>query len=164
MAKTVIGVFRTEGQAEKAVEALRQRGYSDREISIVAKDTGRAGKAAEGARSAEGAGTMHNVGQGTSWGAGIGGAAGLLASAGAIAIPGIGPLLALGPLAATLGGAAAGGLAGGLVDYGIPEAEGRQYEERVKRGDILAVVSGAKDVDLASRILRENGAEDVRTR
>ncbi|MBX6350411.1 MAG: hypothetical protein IRZ11_02720 [Clostridia bacterium] len=164
MAKTVVGVFRMESQAEKAVAALRQRGYSDDEISIVAKDTGQAKKARDEGRGSGMGATMHDVGQGTSWGAGIGGAAGLLASAGAIAIPGIGPLLALGPLAATLGGAAAGGLAGGLVDYGIPEAEGRQYEERVKRGDILAVVSGARDVDEAARILRENGAEDVRTR
>ncbi|MBE3591077.1 MAG: general stress protein [Firmicutes bacterium] len=155
MAKTVIGVFRSKGQAEKAVAALRNKGFSDQEISIVAKKDD--GKGDPDTRL-----TNQNVVDGTSWGAGIGGAAGLLASAGALAIPGIGPLLALGPLAATLGGAAAGGLAGGLVDYGIPETEGREYEERVKQGDVLVVISTDKEAKKAAQILREHGAEDVR--
>ncbi|MBX5476022.1 MAG: general stress protein [Clostridia bacterium] len=155
MAKTVIGVFRSKNQAEKAVEALRNKGFSDQEISVVAKK----GDAKDDRNASL---TNQNVVDGTSWGAGIGGAAGLLASAGALAIPGIGPLLALGPLAATLGGAAAGGLAGGLVDYGIPESEGREYENRVKQGDILVVISTDKQAKQAAQILREHGAEDVR--
>lgn len=161
MAKTVIGVFRSQNQAERAVDALRKKGFSDQEISIVAKDHGKARAADQRGKNAA---QDQSIGEGASWGAGLGGAAGLLASAGALAIPGIGPLLALGPLAATLGGAAAGGLAGGLVDYGIPEQEGRHYEERVKRGDILAVVSASKNAEEAEKILRDNGAEDVRTR
>lgn len=156
MAKTVIGVFRDRRKAEQAVQELRGQGFGDQEISIVAKDPGQAGRKTGG--------TQNDISDGTAWGAGIGGTAGLLASAGALAVPGIGPLLAMGPLAATLGGAAAGGLAGGLVDYGIPEQEGKKYEQRVKQGDVLVVLSSTKNVDKAAQILRQHGAEDVMTR
>jgi uncharacterized membrane protein len=156
-AKAVVAVFRSEQQAEKAVRELRARGFGDNEISIVGPDR----------RRQEGRGearfTNQSLSEGATWGAGIGGAAGLLAGAGALAIPGFGPLLAMGPLAATLTAAAGGGIAGGLVDFGIPETEGRELEERVRRGEFLCVVRTERNAEEAERILRDCGGENVRT-
>ncbi|MDD4263413.1 MAG: hypothetical protein PHI65_02820, partial [Firmicutes bacterium] len=95
-------------------------------------------------------------------GGAIGGVAGLLAGAGLLAIPGIGPLVALGPLAATLGGAATGGVAGGLVDMGIPEDRGQYYENEVRSGRFLVMVQTDGDrVEQAAETMRRTGAKDV---
>lgn len=166
MAKTVIGVFDGPEQAEKAAAELRRKGITDDEISIVTKDRGRRDRDGGGEDGERGGGMMNqNLSEGATWGAGIGAGAGLLASAGALAVPGIGPLIAAGPLAAALSGAAAGGIAGSLVDWGIPAERGRHYEEQVRQGKTLAVVKSADDrkVDEAARILRDNGARDVET-
>ncbi|PZN08811.1 MAG: hypothetical protein DIU69_09500 [Bacillota bacterium] len=160
MPKTVIGSFDSRQDAEQAVDALRERGVKEDDISLVSRD--------DRQRSRKGSqdGSMSNgsVGDGAAWGAGIGAGAGLLASAGALAIPGIGPLLAAGPLAATLSGAAAGGLAGGLMDWGIPEQEARDFEAKVQQGKTLcAVRCDDRQVDAVAEILRQHGARDVKT-
>ncbi|MGI6037058.1 MAG: general stress protein [Limnochordia bacterium] len=152
--ETLIGTFSSRDQAEDALEALRDEGFDESEVSIVAKDeSGQGGDDMAG----------EDMADGTAWGGALGGMAGLLASAGALAIPGIGPIIAAGPLAATLSGAVAGGVAGGLIDLGIPEERGRYYEEEVKRGKILAVVESDDEdrLESAADILREFGANDV---
>lgn len=149
MPKTsVVGVFDNRGQAEKAVDLLKREGFRDTEISVV------------GRKGAEGGGDG-GLGTGTAWGAGIGATAGLLATAGVLTIPGIGPLVALGPLATALGGAAAGGVAGALVDYGVPENRGRELEREVQEGRFLAVVEADGKADRAKEILKNQGAHKV---
>ncbi|MBO8142340.1 MAG: hypothetical protein H0Z37_09230 [Firmicutes bacterium] len=162
---TTIGLFDSRDQAERAVRKLRDEGFSEKEISLVARGgEGRQGRGRGDAEAAqEGFGT-EDASQGAAWGGGIGALGGLLASAGALAIPGIGPIVAMGPLAATLSGAVAGGVAGGLIDMGIPEERGQQYQEEVKRGRILCTVEGDQDrVEQAAQLLREAGARDVET-
>lgn len=161
---TVIGVFRDISTAEAAVKALRNKGFRDNEISILAKDsqkrTGR-GNSSDMETGSDFGGT-DSIADGTTWGGALGGVAGLLAGVGALAIPGIGPIVAAGPLAGVLSGAVTGGVAGGLLDLGIPEERGRQYEENLKQGGILAVIETSEDkVSDASSILRQNGAKDV---
>lgn len=151
MAKTVMGVFERREAAEKAVEELRREGFTEAEISVVGKRDGQAGQ--------EGGGP--DLGRGTAWGAGVGAAAGLLATAGALTIPGIGPLVALGPLATTLGGAATGGVAGALVDWGIPENRGREVEQRIREGRFVALVEADGRADKAEDVLRRTGAREV---
>lgn len=149
---TVIGVFSSEQQAEKAVGAMRDGGFGDDEISLVAKGQ------EEGADESG----MGSLSSGTTTGGTIGGIAGLLAGIGALAIPGIGPIVALGPIAATLSGAVAGGITGGLIDLGIPPQRGEYYEGKVREGKILSVIETDNEkVDQAAQILRDNGAEDV---
>ncbi len=148
--KTVIGVFGSEHAAESAVAELRRSGFSDNEISVVGKDSGRHGGQGDG------------VGDGATWGAGLGAGAGLLATAGALAIPGFGPVLAMGPLAATLTAAAGGGIAGALVDFGVPAGQSKQYETQVKEGKYLAVLKTSKNAQQAQQCLRDAGASDVR--
>ena len=154
----VIGVFDEQSQAEKAVNEIKRQGISDGEISIAAKKDS----------IAQERGDNNYLDQDLTTGAGIGGSlggvAGLMTGVGALAIPGIGPLLAAGPIAAGLTGAAAGGLAGGLVDMGIPEDRGDYYENQVKEGAILAMVESDQDkIDPIASLMREQGARDVET-
>ncbi len=150
---TVIGVFDDKGQAENAVNEIRNAGITEDRISIVGKED----------RFEDDAGMRdQNLMRGTSTGGALGGLAGLLAGAGALTIPGIGPILAVGPLAAGLTGVAAGGLAGGLVDLGIPGDRGDYYENEVKKGGILGVVkTEGNSVEDISSYMRNNGAKDV---
>lgn len=164
---SVVGLFPSRDQAEKAIKAFREKGLTEKEVSIVAKqETVKGAGAKAGGRQDMEAGGDLGTGQdltsGATWGGTLGGLAGLLASAGALAIPGIGPLVAAGPIAATLGGAAAGGIAGSLIDWGVGGEAGKKYEEGVKRGEILAAVKADKaKVDEAAQIMRQYGAKDV---
>lgn len=156
MEKVVIGTFAEERQAEEAVNRLVQAGFSKNDISIISKERQQT-QAGSGQR-------QDNMSDGVSMGAGIGVGAGLLASAGMLAIPGIGPLLAAGPLAAALSGAVVGGLAGGLIDWGIPADRAQAYEQRVKEGHILATVkTDEQQVGQVQRVFQETGAQDVET-
>lgn len=152
MSKVVVGIFRERDMAESAVNELKEEGF-EKDISLVVKDE-------------KGEPTMEdqNLMEGTVTGGVLGGVAGWLAGAGALLIPGVGPIVAAGPFAATLTGLVGGGLAGGLVDYGIPEERGEYYEEKVRQGNILITLeSSDAHVDAAASVLRENGAEDVET-
>lgn len=174
MARSVVGVFEDRGRAERAVDDLQRNGFRKDELSVVTRDgeqRGREGRGREegeetafGPTVAAGWGD-EEVGEGLAWGGALGGLGGLLAGAGAIAIPGIGPIIAAGPIAAALSGAVTGGLAGGLLDFGIPEERGRFFEQRVKEGKILALVKTDDEnrVEDAARIMRDNGARDVET-
>src|SRR5439155_18312565 len=140
MASCVYCIAKTDAQAVRVANRLRNAGFSPGDISILAPDRGgardlgheNATKAPEGATAGAGAGAI------------LGGALGWLAGVGALAIPGLGPLIAAGPILATLSGIAVGGTLGGLtgalVGMGIPEYEARRYEGRVKQGGILLSV------------------------
>lgn len=160
MSKTVIGVFSSRDQAEKAVAELRGKGF-DNEISILAKEDKATPNRDENSVMFGGG---DSAADGATTGGVLGGIAGLALGAGALAIPGIGPIIAAGPIAGLLSGAAAGGLAGGLADWGIPESRSRFYEGKVKEGGIVAAVKSSDDkIDMAADILRRNGAQDVET-
>lgn len=164
---TVIGVFKSRNDAEKAVNDLEKKGFSKNEISIITKDEGQGGHGGRGGgmtMSTASGYTNQNIGDGVTTGGAVGGLAGLLAGAGALAIPGIGPLLAAGPIAGALTGAVTGGVAGGLIDFGIPAASGKRYEEKVREGDIVCLVKSSSDkVEEAAEVFRKNGATDVET-
>lgn len=153
MSKAVIAVFHDRDRAESALEDLKERGF-ERDISLIARDS-------EGDQ--EGMGDQ-DLTEGAFTGGALGGIAGLLAGTGALLIPGIGPIIAAGPIAATLTGVVAGGIAGSLVDYGIPEERGEYFEEQVRQGSILVALKADDErVDDAASVLRSHGAEDVET-
>jgi hypothetical protein len=164
MATCVYCIAKTDDQAVRIANRLRQSGFSPSDISILAPDRGvrdlgheNSTKAPEGA--ATGAGT----------GALLGGALGWLAGVGALAIPGVGPLIAAGPILATLSGAALGGTVGGatgaLVGLGIPEYEAQQYEGRLREGNILMCVHAedSAEAQRVRKIFSEEKAEHVST-
>src|SRR5215475_7675876 len=163
MAKAVFCIARTEAQAITIVERLRAAGFSNNDISVLCPD--KAGtrdfaheqhtKAPEGA--ATGAGT----------GGVLGGALGWLVGIGTLAIPGLGPFVAAGPIMAALSGAAAGaalgGIPGALIGMGIPEYEARQYEGKIREGNILISVhtEDSTERERAKRIFENIGAENI---
>ncbi len=173
---TVVGVFDTTEQAERAVRELTQSGVSRDDISLVANDReGRWGSSLGQSSSSTGTtGTMPDaneseVGRDTAIGAGIGALGGLLLGLGALAIPGIGPVVAAGPLMGMLGGAAVGAAGGGLVgllrEQGIPDDDANLYAESVRRGGTLVTVHASNGrADEICRVLDRNGAVDVEER
>jgi hypothetical protein len=165
MGSTVYCIARSEDQAIRIGNRLFSAGVSADDISMLypdpssSRDLGHENttKAPEGAAT------------GASAGAVLGGALGWLAGIGTLAIPGVGPLIAAGPILAALSGLAVGGTVGGvsgaLIGLGIPEYEARQYEGRLREGNILVSIH-ADDGDQAARIreiLSEEKAEDVST-
>lgn len=163
--EAVIGLIGTRSGAENVVLELQRSGFLGDDISVLFPDDSgsRAFAHEQHTKAPEGAAT----GAGT--GGVVGGALGLLAGIGALAIPGVGPLIAAGPIMATLSGAAAGalvgGLSGALIGLGIPEIEAKQYEGRIKDGNILLSVhvDSSDERDRAKDVLKRHGAYDVVT-
>lgn len=163
--KAVIGLVASQAQAENIVAQLQHAGFSNNDISALVPDKRGTRDFAheQNTKAPEGAVA------GASAGGALGGTVGLLAGIGAIAIPGLGPFIAAGPIMAALSGAAAGaavgGVTGALVGLGIPELEAKQYEGKVKSGNILLSVH-VEDRDeraRAKKILEAGGAVDVVT-
>jgi hypothetical protein len=161
--KAVFCIAKSEAQATAIVDDLKNAGFSNSDISALFPDKKgsrdfaheQQTKAPEGAAAGAGAGGL------------LGGALGWLAGIGALAIPGVGPLIAAGPIMGLLSGAAVGaatgGLTGALVGYGMPELEAKQYEGKVKGGNILLSVhtEDGKQVSRAKEIFKKNNAEDI---
>lgn len=162
MSRAVFCIANSEQQAINIVERLKTAGFRN-EISVLLPD--KAGtkdfahehhtKAPEGA-------TTGGVTGGV-----LGGALGWLAGIGALAIPGLGPFIAAGPIMATLSGAAAGatlgGITGALIGMGLPEFEAKQYEGKIKGGNILIAVHAkdGEDAKRAEQIYEDAGAEHI---
>jgi hypothetical protein len=163
MAKAVFCIAKTEEQATNIVNQLKEAGFSNNDVSVLLPD--RAGsrdfaherhtKAPEGAATGAIAGGV------------MAGVLGWLVGIGSLAIPGVGPLIAGGPILAALSSAAAGGavggLTGGLVGLGIPEYEAKQYEGKVKNGNILISVhtEDSKERSIAKKIFDRAHADDI---
>ncbi len=163
MAKAVFCIAKSEEQATHIVNQLKEAGFSNDDVSVLLPD--RAGsrdfahehhtKAPEGAATGAVAGGV------------MAGVFGWLVGIGTLAIPGVGPLIAAGPILAALSGAAAGGavggLAGGLIGLGIPEYEAKQYEGKVKNGNILISVhtEDSKERSVANQIFDRAHADDI---
>lgn len=163
MNHAVYGIANTPEQAESIVTRLQSVGIQTSDVSVLFPDKAGTRDFAheKNTKAPEGATTGGLAGMG------VGGALGLLAGIGALAIPGVGPLIAAGPIMAALSGAAVGGATGGLigalVGLGIPELEAKQYEGKVRAGNILISVhtENADERSRAKQALEEAGATDV---
>src|SRR3954447_24896178 len=119
--RTVVGLFDSLPEANRAVDELVREGVSRDDVSVIASNAND--------RYPEYSSGTGEVGKGTAKGAGagavVGGGLGLIAGLTALAIPGFGPIIAAGPIAAALTGAgigaASGGLIGGLSKAGVSE-------------------------------------------
>lgn len=179
-AMAVIGLFRSQAQAERGVRSLRESGINEADISLVAHDKrgGHAGRGAEigGRRDDDlallfdapsitaGSGLEHeNYGSGFWTPAAVGGLAGMLTSSGLLNVAGIGQIFAAGPLAGVVTGAVSGSIANGLLDLGIPDERSRYIESKVREGYVLAVVhtDDPAEAEGAAGVMRQSGAEDV---
>ena len=155
MTEAIARLFDTYEQAANAVEALKESGVAEADVSLVANSEAYADMNPE---------ARTEAGAGAGIGGGLGAGAGLLAGLGILAIPGLGPVVAAGWLAATAVGAAAGAVAGGvigaLVDSGVPEADARVYAEGVRRGGTLVSVR-TDDPATVEDILRAHASVDI---
>jgi hypothetical protein len=159
----VFGIYPTYADVEGGVEALKEAGFRNTDISVLlpenvgTKDFAhqKNTKAPEGAATGGGAGAL------------LGGALGWLVGIGALAIPGVGPFIAAGPIMAALAGigvgTAVGGLTGALIGMGIPEYEAKRYEGRIRQGGILLSVhsDSGEWTKKAKNILETTGAQDI---
>ncbi|MDR3678665.1 MAG: hypothetical protein P4L41_01790 [Flavipsychrobacter sp.] len=148
----VTGMFTDRDSAERAYDALREKGYSKDEINLIMSDETRkrhfgdtVEKTELGNKALEGAGTGSAIG-GT-----IGAIVGVVAALGtSLLIPGLGIVVA-GPIAAGLAGAGAGGATGGiigaLIGSGIPEERAVVYEKGIKDGRIVMGVHARNNED-----------------
>lgn len=162
------GMFRDRESAERAYNALQERGYTNEEINLIMSDETRkkhfANEVVEtemGNKAAEG------LGAGSAIGGTVGAIVGVLAAVGtSIVVPGLGLVIA-GPIAAGLAGAGAGGITGGLigalVGAGIPEERAKVYESGIKKGNIVMGVRprNIEDAKYFEDHWRTNKAEEI---
>lgn len=148
--KALVGLFNTEREAINVVNRLKEIGYQEDEITVVAKDKDKMehlDDTMDTNTKTEGDGSA--VGTGAVIGGALGGIAAALPALGLLAIPGIGPLLAAGPIAAIVGGVVAGGVAGGLVgglvELGVSEEDAKKYEHQIEQGKILILVENKEN-------------------
>src|SRR5450631_1571289 len=136
---TAVGVFTDRAQAEQAINDLHNLGFTDKQIGYVVRNAGNE----LGDPTPAGLRTEIVVTDAVS----VGVFGGILGAAASLLIPGFGPAIAGGILAATLGGAAigaaAGGLIGALTNMGVPEEEAHYYQNEFESGRILVTVQAA---------------------
>jgi uncharacterized membrane protein len=144
---SIVAIYSTHEQAERAIKELQEAGVDMKSLSIAAKNTHT---------------DEHVVGYYTAgdrmkyWGkvgAFWGGFWGLLFGSAAFAIPGIGPILVAGPLvgwivaglegAAVVGGVSAVGA--GLASIGIPKDSILKYDVALKTDKFVLIVHGTPD-------------------
>jgi uncharacterized membrane protein len=153
---SVVAIYDTHEQAERAIKELQEAGVDMKSLSIAGKDT----------HTDEHVVGYYNAGDRMKhWGkvgAFWGGFWGLLFGSGLFLIPGLGPILVAGPLVAWIiagleGAAVVGGvsaLGAGLVSIGIPKDSVLKYEVALKTDKYLLVVHGTEEaVDNAKNII-----------
>jgi hypothetical protein len=166
--RRAVGVFKNREDLEDTLKALKRSAFDMNRVSLIARHI----DDVEGAREVteeHGNEAKEGAAAGAVTGTILGGLGGFLVGVGLLAIPGIGPILAAGAeinaLASTLAGAgigaASGGIIGALVGMGIPEERAKVYNQRVKAGDYLLMVSGSReDLGRAQDIMREHNVEE----
>ncbi|WP_169976746.1 hypothetical protein [Tautonia rosea] len=148
----VSGLFKDRYSADKAYQAILDRGYGHDQISTVMSEETRKRHYSEVTVGAdEGNKALEGSGVGGAIGTITGGLIGAIAAIGTnLVLPGIG-LVVAGPLAVGLAGAGAGGLTGGLVGalvgWGIPEEDAREYEAGLAEGGIVLGVQCGSEAD-----------------
>ncbi len=159
---TVVAAFRTEEDAEDALEALRSRGLAAEDISVVMSDIEGGSQIGRDL----GSNVLAAAGLGALFAALLGGAVAWFLALGSIAQPGQGPYSGVSSIAATLTGALLGaiigGLVGGLAGLSIPASQGAEDSDE---GGILVRVRtpATSDAGYVEELLASNGGRDVRT-
>ncbi|MGP1386946.1 MAG: hypothetical protein ACTS2F_25540 [Thainema sp.] len=167
--KRAVGVFKNQSDVEHIIRRLKDDNYDMNRVSLLARNVDNIEGADEVRDETHGNEAKEGAGIGASTGTILGGVTGFLIGVGVLAIPGVGPVLAagaeIGALGSTLAGAgigaATGGIVGALIGLGIPEEKAKVYENRIKAGDYLMMVSGNDDeVRRAESIMRDRNVEE----
>lgn len=169
--KTVAGIFHSSADAARAVDNLRAAGIAEEHVSYLAP-----GATQEEIDAAVPTTETEQPGMGKALGTAVGGALGIAgglhlgAAAASLLVPGVGPILAAGLVGAALlgaGGAGVGMAAGGALEdsvaTGLPHDELFVYEDAVRRGHTVLIVTAADDAaaDTVRGVLSQAGAESI---
>ena len=161
--KAVLGIYATRAGAEEGFRVLQASGFTSEDISVLYPEHFDSKEVAQAKSDKAQTGAIVGGGSGML----VGGTMGWLAGLVVLAIPGAGPFLVAGPLLGALAGAGVGGVvgevAGALVGMGFSDVEAKEYESRIKKGEILLSVHSTDEDVLAKAdaILRQSGAQDV---
>jgi hypothetical protein len=154
-----VGVFDSVGDADRAVAALLEAGFSQQEITVICSDQSKEQwfRAFEHQDPA-GSKTPAAAATGSAIGAALGGFTALAAGA---ATGGV-SLVAAGGLAAWTGGIV-GGLVGAMLTRGVEKEAANYYDQSVSEGKILVAVEDkgprqSERLAAAARILAGTGA------
>lgn len=135
----LIAEYASMDKAEVALDILHMNGYTADEVSIAWRGHDEALKefeaedpSIEASKSEE----KHSVAHSAEVGALVGGAVMLPLCLGSV----VAPVLIAGPILGILGGAAAGGLFGELLHWGIPKHAAMRYDQRIAAGSVLLIV------------------------
>ncbi|HEY0725857.1 MAG TPA: hypothetical protein VGD41_18055 [Pyrinomonadaceae bacterium] len=169
--QVITGVFKSENNAEAAVNQLRKLGIPDKRIGVV-----RPGNRPERLEAGVPVTDTEEPGMGRAMGAAVGGAMGAAGGATAglavasLIVPGIGPLIAFGMVGAGLVGilgAAAGSAVGDGIEEelgeGIPHEDIYLYENALRNGHsvVLAYAEDDDQARKAAKAMNDTGAEDL---
>ena len=164
--KTITGIFRSQENAEHALQKLRSAGLTQEQLSLLLPGASAAALDAVPTTDAE------QPGMGRALGAVVGGATGLSsgvlgAAVASLFLPGVGSLMVLG--AATLGviGAAVGAGVGNKLEEsltdGLPRDELFVYEDALRQGCSLVVVltQDEEQVRTVQDVFTHTGVESI---
>jgi hypothetical protein len=157
---SIFGIYATRAEVEIAINTLRDAHYDSANISVLFPFTVDSAQKKERQRP-----EVPTLRKGS--GAVADGVLGSVLRIGMLGIPGVGPFLAAGPVVAALSfvgaGSALGGIAGGLTAMGIPDAEAKQYESKIRKNGILLSVHELTQFTNAKamEILKCTGAENI---
>jgi len=152
----VAAVFESKKEGNDAISELLARGFSNDRLSLIQGGDEDELLAERPIR--------HNdeMERSAVAGATAGAATGLLAGSSLFLIPGLGPVLIAGAMASGLTGGIVGGLIGAMSGWGIKRDRLEVYEELVRAGKTVILVTGAPDeLADAKAILMDSPAEQV---
>ena len=175
---TVVGLFDSYTNAQRAVEDLVKAGFKRYEISLLAQanaseyaryfNTNTTGESATPAPE-----KTLTMGEGVGVGTVVGALTGIVVGLASFVLPGIGPIVAAGPLIAGLtggtvgvvAGAATGGVVTALMNSDISEDEANVYAESLRRGGTLVLVrTPESSIAAVHNVMRSHQAVDIAQR
>jgi hypothetical protein len=157
----VLGLFPNPDAAAKAIQQLKDAGFTKEEIGVIVPKLG-----PEGEPLAELGEDLEVQADATKTGAATGGIiGGLLGLVGSLLVPGLGAVTLGGILASTLIGAGigvmTGGLVGLLVGMGASRAEAEYFDSAVRAGGTLLTVQPGPGRAAEAREILQDAAADL---
>ena len=153
--ETVVGIFKTRAETDRAIEHLRAAGISNDQINLLSPDTSQDRVKSVPVSETEPPGVGKAIG-GVVGGA-IGAATGvsLGAAAAAVFVPGVGPVIALGIVGAAILGAVGAKAGEALEEHiaeGLPVDELFVYEDALRQGRSVLIIT--PDDDQRANVIR----------
>lgn len=126
--KLVVGMYKTEPEVMCTLLRLRDSGYTQHKVSVLAKDPVHFNIPLSDMTPSTESPKTSRIGS-------------LLMQPVVLKLPGLDPFLAAGPMASSLGVGAFGSLAEMLAGLGVDKMDARHYQDALGRGELLVIVA-----------------------